>query len=103
MFLVNEAIMTTVNIFSSDARQSYKSLLKQLVVTSCLLGLLTLTSCSSLTHQEQRIVSGAAIGAGVGGLTSVVTGWCIPCGVLIGAGVGAGTGYVVDHVVTEGY
>ncbi|MCL2474254.1 MAG: hypothetical protein FWF23_05090 [Alphaproteobacteria bacterium] len=91
--------MTKVNLISANAMHRSKSFLKQAVTASCLLGLLALTSCSSLTAQEQRIVSGTAIGASVGVATSAVTGWCIPCGLFLGAGVGAGTGYLVDYVI----
>lgn len=57
---------------------------------------LTLGACSNLTHQQQRVVSGAAIGAAVGAAGFAVTGGCISCGAAIGTAAGALTGYIVD-------
>lgn len=49
-----------------------------------------------MSQTQQRTLSGAGIGAGVGVVGTAVTGGCISCGAAIGAAVGAGTGYVYD-------
>lgn len=58
---------------------------------------LAVSGCSNLGTRDQRILSGAAIGAGVGAVGTVLTGGCVSCGTLIGGAVGAGAGYVIDH------
>jgi len=63
--------------------------------TICLLGL---ASCSDMDNTQQRMLSGGAIGAGVGAVGTVMTGGCVACGAAIGAGVGAVGGYVYDQV-----
>ena len=57
-----------------------------------------LAGCSNLNHTEQRVLSGAAIGAGTGAAATVLTGGCIGCGAAIGGAVGAGSGYVIDVI-----
>lgn len=64
-----------------------------LPITACLL---ILSWCSGMSQTQQRTLSGAGIGAGVGVVGTAVTGGCISCGAAIGAAVGAGTGYVYD-------
>ena len=59
---------------------------------------LALGACSDMSRTQQRTLSGAAIGAGVGTVGTVMTGGCVSCGAAIGAGVGAGTGYVIDKM-----
>jgi osmotically inducible lipoprotein OsmB len=59
---------------------------------------LALSACSDMSRTQQRTLSGAAIGAGVGAAGTAMTGGCISCGAAIGAGVGAGTGYVFDRM-----
>ena len=61
-------------------------------------GALSTTSCTNMTQKEQRVVSGAAIGAGVGTVGTAMTGGCVSCGAAIGTAVGAGAGYVVDEM-----
>jgi osmotically inducible lipoprotein OsmB len=63
------------------------------------LGLCTLllAGCSSMTHTQQRVVSGAALGAAAGVGVTAATGGCISCGAAIGTAVGAVTGYIVDR------
>jgi hypothetical protein len=75
-----------------DPRESMRLL--TLVLASALL----LSACSGMSDTEQRVTSGAAIGAGVGAVGTVMTGGCIACGAAIGGAVGAGTGYVIDQV-----
>ncbi|HAX91354.1 MAG TPA: hypothetical protein DCY07_03990 [Rhodospirillaceae bacterium] len=65
---------------------------------SLLLLALSLSACSDLNRTEQRMLSGGAIGAGVGAVGTVMTGGCVTCGAVIGGAVGAGTGYVLDRV-----
>jgi osmotically inducible lipoprotein OsmB len=59
--------------------------------------LLLLTACSSMNDTQQRTLSGAAIGAGVGTVGTVMTGGCVTCGAAVGAAVGAGGGYIYDQ------
>ena len=56
-----------------------------------------LTSCSGMNDTQQRVVSGAAIGAGGGALIGAATGGSAGAGALIGAGAGAVGGYLVDQ------
>lgn len=56
-----------------------------------------LGGCSSMTHTQQRIVSGAALGAAAGVGVTAATGGCIGCGAAVGTAVGAVTGYIVDR------
>ena len=58
---------------------------------------LILSGCAGMDNTEQRVLSGAAIGAGAGaGLGAVTGGLSIPAGAIIGAGAGAVTGLAVD-------
>lgn len=59
--------------------------------------LLLLSACSGMNDTQQRTVSGAAIGAGVGTVGTVMTGGCVTCGAAVGAAVGAGSGYIYDQ------
>ena len=58
---------------------------------------LALGACSGLNQTEQRVLSGGAIGAGVGAAGTLITGGCVACGAAIGGAVGAGAGYVIDQ------
>ena len=60
--------------------------------------LVSLSACSNMNSTQQSTLSGAAIGAGVGTVGTVLTGGCITCGAVVGGVVGAGTGYVLDKV-----
>ena len=63
------------------------------------LSALLLAGCAGMDNTEQRVLTGAAIGAGAGaGLGAVTGGLSIPAGAIIGAGAGALTGVVVDQV-----
>ncbi len=64
-----------------------------IVAVACVL---TLGACSDMSRTQQRTLSGAAIGAGVGTVGTVMTGGCVSCGAAIGAGAGAGAGYLYD-------
>lgn len=60
------------------------------------IALLSLTACSGMNSTQQRTLSGAGIGAGVGAVGTAMTGGCVGCGAAIGAGVGAVGGYIYD-------
>lgn len=59
--------------------------------------LISLGACTNMTHTQQRVVSGAAVGAVAGIGVTAVTGGCITCGAAVGTVVGAGVGYVIDR------
>ncbi len=61
------------------------------------IALLSLTACSGMNSTQQRTLSGAGIGAGVGAVGTAMTGGCVGCGAAIGAGVGAVGGYIYDQ------
>ena len=67
------------------------ALAKSLAICACVL---SLSACSNMNNTQQRTLSGAAIGAGVGTVGTVMTGGCVTCGAAIGAAVGAGAGYI---------
>ena len=52
----------------------------------------SLAGCSNLTHQQQRALSGGAIGAAGGLAITALTGGSLLAGGLIGAGGGAAIG-----------
>jgi osmotically inducible lipoprotein OsmB len=58
---------------------------------------LLLSACSDMSKTQQRTLSGAGIGAGVGAVGTVMTGGCVSCGAVIGGAAGAGAGYVYDR------
>ncbi len=58
---------------------------------------LFLSACSGLSNTQQRVLSGGAIGTGVGVVGTAVTGGCVTCGAVIGGAVGAGAGYLLDQ------
>jgi hypothetical protein len=63
---------------------------------------LLLAGCAGMGNTEQRVLTGAAIGAGAGaGLGAVTGGLSIPAGAIIGAGAGAITGLAVDALKKE--
>jgi len=59
--------------------------------------MLALGACSNMTNSQQRVVSGAGIGALGGAAVTGLTGGCVSCGAAIGAGAGAVGGYIVDQ------
>jgi osmotically inducible lipoprotein OsmB len=61
------------------------------------IALLSLTACSGMSTTQQRTLSGAGIGAGVGAVGTAMTGGCVGCGAAIGAGAGAVGGYIYDQ------
>lgn len=56
-----------------------------------------LVACDNMSRGEQRVLSGAAIGTGVGVAGAAVTGGCVSCGAAIGAAAGAGAGYIIHR------
>lgn len=71
-----------------------KNTVKTLAIFTCLI---SLSACSGMSTTQQRTLSGAGIGAGVGVVGTAMTGGCISCGAAIGTAVGAGAGYVYDR------
>jgi len=59
--------------------------------------LMALVSCSDMSTTQQRTLSGAAIGTGVGAAAGAVTGGCVTCGAVIGGAAGAAGGYIYDQ------
>lgn len=59
--------------------------------------IMSVTACSNMDSREQRMLSGAAIGTGVGAAATAVTGGCVTCGAVIGAGVGTAAGAIYDN------
>lgn len=57
--------------------------------------IISLTACSNMNDRQQKMVSGATIGTGVGAVGAAATGGCVTCGALIGAGVGTAAGAIV--------
>lgn len=70
--------------------------MKTTSLISMILCVLMLSACSNMSRTQQRTLSGAGIGAGVGAVGTVMTGGCVSCGAVVGAAVGAGAGYVYD-------
>ena len=56
----------------------------------------SLTACDHMSTRDQRMLSGAAIGAGGGAIIGAATGGSALTGAAIGAGAGAVGGYVYD-------
>ncbi len=63
----------------------------------CGVMMLALGACSGMNNTQQRVVSGAGIGALGGAAVTGLTGGCVACGAAIGAGAGAVGGYIVDQ------
>lgn len=59
---------------------------------------LLLTGCAGLTRTEQRVLSGGAIGAGLGTAGAVILGGPLIVGAAVGAGAGAMGGYIVEEL-----
>jgi len=70
-----------------------KSALKILPV----LALVGLVGCDNMSHTEQNVLGGAAIGAIGGAAIGGLAGGRVGTGALIGAGVGAVGGYIYDR------
>ncbi len=72
-----------------------RSVVRSSAAGACLLGL---AACTGLDSTAERTLSGGAIGAGVGAVSTVITGGCIACGAAVGGAVGAGAGFVYDQI-----
>jgi osmotically inducible lipoprotein OsmB len=70
------------------------TMIRSLAVCACVL---SLSACSDMNTTQQRTLSGAAIGTGVGVAGTMMTGGCVSCGAAVGAVAGAGAGYVYDQ------
>ena len=68
------------------------------VLLAALLFSAIISACAGLSTREQRVLSGAAIGAGAGAATSLITGGNVAAGSAIGAGAGAIGGLIVDEM-----
>lgn len=71
--------------------------MRQVAMILVLTSVLGLSACSGLNDRNQKMLSGAAIGAGVGAVSTVITGGCVTCGTVIGGAVGTGVGYVLHE------
>ncbi len=62
--------------------------------------LLLLGACARFSNQEQRILSGAAIGTATGAAIGIASGGVgTTAGAAVGAAAGAAAGYVFDKIV----
>ncbi|HVN22565.1 MAG TPA: YMGG-like glycine zipper-containing protein [Syntrophorhabdales bacterium] len=69
--------------------------IRTLTAIMVVLGLLA--GCANMTPQQQRTLSGGAIGAGAGAALGAITGHSIAGGAAIGAAAGAVGGYIYDQ------
>jgi hypothetical protein len=70
-------------------------IMKMVPVMVLSLGLVT--GCANMTQQQQRVLSGGAIGAGAGAALGAIAGGSIAVPAAIGAGAGALGGYIYDQ------
>jgi hypothetical protein len=68
-----------------------------LVVLFCIAG------CAGLNRTEQRVLSGGAIGAGVGTAGAAILGGPLLVGAAAGAAAGAVGGVIVDEIERQDY
>ncbi len=66
-------------------------------VVISLVAVLLLGGCAGMTNQQQRVLSGGAIGAGTGAALGAITGGSVATGAAIGAAGGAVGGYLYDQ------
>ncbi len=64
-------------------------------VLACLC-IAAMTGCSNMSNQQQRVLSGAAIGTAAGAGVGALTGGSPLTGAAIGAASGAAGGYIYD-------
>ncbi len=67
------------------------------MVLVLVLSLGLVTGCANMTPQQQRVLSGGAIGAGAGAALGAIAGGSIAVPAAIGAGAGALGGYIYDQ------
>ncbi len=65
-------------------------------VSLVLICLVSLAGCNSLTHTQERTLTGGAVGVAAGTVGTIVLGGCVACGAAIGGAVGAGTAYAIE-------
>lgn len=63
----------------------------KLIIACCLVSMLTITGCASMTDTQKRMTTGAAIGGVGAGLVTGEWGWAAA-----GAAAGAAGGYLYD-------
>jgi hypothetical protein len=71
-------------------------MLRRLGSFSLILLLLILTGCAGMNRTQQRALSGAAIGTGVGTAAAAITGGSLATGAVAGAAAGTLGGLIVD-------
>ena len=71
--------------------------MRQTIIVLAIASTLGLSACSGLDDRSQKMLSGAAIGAGAGVVGTVITGGCVTCGAVIGGAVGTGAGYILHE------
>tara|TARA_R110000868_G_scaffold79102_1_gene225165 strand:+ start:122090 stop:122407 length:318 start_codon:yes stop_codon:yes gene_type:complete len=84
-------------IFAIENKREGHQKMRHAAIALALAGSLGLSACSGLGDRDQKMLSGAAIGAGVGVVGTAVTGGCISCGAVIGGLVGTGAGYILHE------
>lgn len=67
-------------------------------ISFCLLAVIFFSGCAGLTPQQQRILSGGAIGAAGGAAIGAISGGSIGTGALVGGAVGAVGGAIVHEM-----
>ena len=70
--------------------------MKRILTIGVLVGAVSLASCAGMTDQQQRAMTGTAMGAAGGALIGAIAGDA-GAGALIGAGVGLVGGLMVDQ------
>ena len=71
---------------------------KTTLLNSCAaIGFVLVAGCTNMNDTQQRTLSGAAIGSGVGVAGTALTGGCVSCGAAVGAAAGAAGGYIYDR------
>lgn len=70
--------------------------MKQMTVVLMMLALIFSFGCTKMSSRQQSTLSGAGIGAVGGGVLGAATGGSPMTGAIIGAGVGGATGYLID-------
>jgi osmotically inducible lipoprotein OsmB len=68
------------------------------LVSICLFAAILLTSCAGLTPQQQRILTGGAIGAAGSAAIGAISGGSPGIGALVGGAVGAAGGAIVHEM-----
>jgi len=83
---------------ASGLQERERSQMRASSLALLVVGGFLLAGCADLNTTQQRVLTGGAIGAGVGTVGTLMTGGCVACGAAIGGAVGAGAGYVVDQM-----